>query len=232
MSELLGEKNEKLPAAEAITEAMEDWLLAEVEESRIGRNAVLDNIYRPNFIDGGKREGHFNRLVLWTRQFANESHHDYMTARQLFATQMKLSGLFRIQCRILASSQEDYEQRRFGNYPSGINIGRQVNYHLNESAGSTDLASKTIGLERLVADTLRLNEEEYDSLGRLPNQTNLRRIGNYIKLQRMQREWLDLSTDYIIYAAQVREGNLAAVPFLEPKSISENPQTYYPFAGK
>lgn len=46
----------------------------------------------------------------------------------------------------------------------------------------------------------------------------------------MQVSWLNLGVDYIVFAAEQRDGELGHVPFLEPKSISEDPRVYYPFA--
>lgn len=218
--------------AEVITEGVEDWLLEEVESSRTGRNSVLDK-HQPNLVDIRKVEGHYNRLTAWTEQFAKESANDYLTARQLFAAQMHLSGLFRMQCQILARSQEEYEKRRFGSYPLGINVSKHVNDILTERFGkfpvSSDLSQETVRLEQLVSATTELNDRNYSDLNKMSSYTRPRKAGTIIKLQRMQREWLNLSTDYILYAAQIRGGNLSTVPFLEPKSYSDSPQVYYPF---
>ncbi len=50
-----------------------------------------------------------------------------------------------------------------------------------------------------------------------------------IKLRATQELWCGVVTDSILMAAGYRQGDLAAVPFLEPKSISHEHQIQYPF---
>lgn len=45
-----------------------------------------------------------------------------------------------------------------------------------------------------------------------------------------QYAWSRLTIDCVVLAAKIRKGELAAVPFLEPRSISLDPQVVYPLA--
>jgi hypothetical protein len=51
-----------------------------------------------------------------------------------------------------------------------------------------------------------------------------------ISLLRLSQDlWTQLTVDYIAFIAQQRGGQLAEVPFLQPKSISDSPEVRYPF---
>jgi hypothetical protein len=228
----------------AIASAMREWLKAEIDSSGAGRNAVLDDFYNarkyftlrsddPANKNTLKNDGHYNRLKIWTPQFAENSMHDYLTARQLFCAQMYLSGMFRSECFVTSRGEEEYRFRRFGGHGIGIDLEKRTVDRL--------ASNKPVELDELIGRTDEANEQTNAIIRELHNRN--RRAGtlfNYIKfinsrddwlqaLSLLQETWLDVSIDYITYAAEVRGNDLSKVPFLEPKSISDNPQIYYPF---
>jgi hypothetical protein len=244
MSEKFKEEGEQLSPAQAIAKAIEDWLTSEIESSGTGRNAVLDKVLPQqgyDFISGGKTEGHYNRLKLWTTQFAEDVEDDYITARQIFAIHMELSGMFRIQCFVRSGPNERfYRNLRFNSGRSlGTDINKQVRTRLLEHSSyipdRSDLTTYTIGHDELLEITGDYNESLYQYLKKLGSREKpdspMRKVQTIQRLQNIQRDWLNLATDYIIFAGQQRGGQLSNVPFLEPKSISDNPGVYYPFTS-
>jgi hypothetical protein len=234
----------ELSPNEAIARAIHYWLAEEIQSSGSSKNAVLDNFYtaRKSFMlraddqgnkNIGKNDGHYNRLKLWTSQFEENSTDDYLTARQLFCAQMYLSGMFRLECFVVSNDEAEYRFRRFGGQVLGVDLRKSIAGRFSES--------NTVELSRLADATNAANDQTYFTLRTLHDRNRrsdtlfnyvrfLNTRGDWFKeLSSLQNTWLDLSVDYISYAAQARGKDLSKVPFLEPKSISENPQIYYPF---
>ena len=117
------------PTVELLADGLEYWLKKEIGSSLVGRNRYLDNFdsFRSNLqlpyddrsnTNAEKNRSHYNRLAEWTNGYVelydgfSTEQRDYATARQILCAQMYLSGLFRTQCFMEASDQNDYYQRR------------------------------------------------------------------------------------------------------------------------
>jgi hypothetical protein len=245
MPEKIGEDG-KYPLSKSITSSMHDWLAQEIESSGAGRNAVLDNFYvtRKAFMQRSdvswnqnirKTNSHYDRLVLWTPQFAENPADDFLTARQLFCAQMYLSGMFRQECFVVASDEAEYRFRRFGGQVLGVDINTVIENKLasqDTPVSLQTLTDTTLKTNKLTNSKLRQLHDRNRTEGTLFNYVRfLNSRGEWLKaLSELQGEWLDLSVDYILHAAEVRDGDISKVPFLEPKSISDDPQIYYPFS--
>jgi hypothetical protein len=183
-------------------------------------------------------------LADWTAGF--EEHYDefdaadneYAIARQIFCGQMSLSGLFRAQCMLQATDQEDYYHRRIDGDCTGIDLESTVDKRLSGLFGGAvpdaeDFGKPRIFLPELVRQTKDANRRQ------LRNMQYLHEAGRHHmsqqhspvieKLIDLQVFWTNLIVNYIGFAAGERDGQLGFVPFLEPKSISDDPQVYYPF---
>ncbi|HSW37613.1 MAG TPA: hypothetical protein VLG37_04580 [Candidatus Saccharimonadales bacterium] len=244
-----------VPIGAAIANALEEWLVAEAEGSSepTSRNAFLNDFdmmgtaitlpyNHTDNINGQKALNHYGRLKSCTNHLkelletATPEQKDDLIARQIFCTQMFLSGAYRTQCFMRAKNAEEYvEARKAG---IGINLRLCVEDYLAwgfNGSVEPDLRVKTIHLGDLVAMTYKTHDNGLETLELLHT------FGRYYRgvsdspiveaLKAMQGDWVRLAVGYIIFAAQERGGDLARVPFWEAKSISDVPKIYYPFAG-
>jgi hypothetical protein len=237
MSEFIPEKNEQLSKANAIAGAIENWLSEEIVTSSEGENAFLDNW--DTFLQDGlaKANSHFDRLKIRTDSlFDSESVEDEVVAMQIYDTQSGMSGAFRTQCYILAADHEDYFRRRLGSSPLNVDIKSSINEMVSQKPGNQPSTSRDYQLKINKADLLtathstnmlRLKTMEKISKDKNPKFGTKKAI-NALLLTQLQQEWLNLSTDYILYAAQLHDGDLSSVPFFEPKPINKA-RIYYPF---
>jgi hypothetical protein len=243
---------EKSPEVERISKALTGWFRGEIRSSRTGHNAVLDDfatwhqrltMLTKDSANGNylKSSSHVGRLRMFTEQgFVRQPWDDQTFAKQIFCAQMFVSGLFRNECMLISSSQEEYYERRSGKAnPVGITIARTAGKRLRQlkDAGRNPAFQPTTDPALTFGD---LAERTHFMNNRMPRVLQLlhthggREAGQeqsptLTVLREMQGDWVSLITDYALYAAQTREGGLADVPFWEPKSISDNPQIYYPF---
>ena len=258
MSEFV-RKMETEPTVEAIADGLEHWVMKEVGSSFVGRNHVLDDFrdWRgslslpyddPGNFNARKNKNHHSQLINWTNGLVEfydgltDEQADYMLARQMFRAQMYLSGLFRVACFMRASDQEDYCRRRLDQRDHvGLDVDPRTPitdrlYRLYDYVPDSDGFRPKLTLPDLAARTLDLNEEQRDyvkelhvsgrgDIGEEESPTIDMIIG-------MEKKWIGHLVDYIAFVASERGGHLAAVPFLEPKSISDDPQPYYPFADQ
>lgn len=222
-----------------IATAFTGWLDAEVRNSGEGGNAILNDY--PGFVEAlsldyfdnsnvpaGKSRSHYDRLKLWTEEtFPGHSSDDEVIARQLFGVLMGLSGAFRTQCLLISSSQNSYMNYRNGPNPLGLDVKGQVQQRLQQRFGKqpdlNDLKKPVVTETELIEDThitnglRRQTEQELFSQKRM---FTMRKVLNASRLLHVRREWLNLGVDYMLFAAQTRNGDLAQVPFLEPKTIT------------
>lgn len=243
------------PTAEIIADGIDYWLKKEVGSSATGRNRYLDdfdefrqsldlpyNDHRNTLTQ--KNHSHYNRLVLWSGLFAeyddlDDSQKERVVAQQLFGAQMFLSGIFRIQCFLQATDQEDYYKQRLEGHYIGIDLERTVSDRLAELfetiPGPTDF-NKPMSLQELKHHTLAMNEQQRHCIKDLceNGSQGAAQEGSpaATAMTDVQKGWVDLIVDYIAFAASDGGGDLSTVPFLEPKSISDDPQIYYPFAAE
>jgi hypothetical protein len=127
---------------------------------------------------------------------------------------------------------------RYGAASLGINIQAQVNQRLSEQFGelpsSQDLQDSTVSFGDLQIMTTLANTNRFELMKKLFDQKRIfgtRRAIYAVRLMRSQKLWTDLAVDQILYAAHKHGGDLAKVPFLEPKSIT-HAELVYPLAGK
>jgi hypothetical protein len=249
-------KPEVEPNVELIASGMEDWLKKEVGSSAMGRNAVLDNFKEwhaslllpydaPGNVNAGKNKGHYGRLINWTDGMVegyddfSQEEADYMLARQMFCAQMYLSGLFRVACFLQAKDQEDYYRRRMEQRDHvGLDIdSRQAItsrlYRLYDYIPDESFRP-VLTLSEVTSRTLELNDEQRDYVRELhisgKDDIGKEKSPTIDAIHNMEGKWVSHLVDYISFVASERGGQLAAVPFLEPKSISDDPQPYYPFS--
>lgn len=243
--------------AEQIAGVFEQWLKAEVTTSAEGNNRVLDvandddlahkraQISLPYGHEGNlvykKHSDHENRL--WTNywpafettlppdQAANST-----SALITFAAQMEQSGGYRRQCYLEAVDAVDYNARR--SLGTGIDIEAVAHEQLMRFVGSNRLDAASITLE----DLKRSLENAVAA-----DVSNIKSIAAHamkgVKImgvedsrpaqgaKKAQVSWARAATDSIILAAKLRKGELAAVPLLEPVSITyQSGDVHYPFA--
>jgi len=234
----------EISSAEVISKSLEGWFRAEHASSSKGVNQYLDTLEwgtstlalpwdDVNNGNAGKTLGHIDRIRLpnWGGAFAANPSNDYLAARQLFGLQMLISGCYKNQCY----AQDNFRARKFGEPPIGIDIpdvvgNRLITLYMNSEA---TFAEKVITIDDLTSRTAQMVKVAVDSLGFVHSRAKFD-IGREStetaeSLKSNQQGWLELGIDHIAFAAQLRGGSLTEVPFLEAKSISEEPQVYYPF---
>jgi hypothetical protein len=239
MTEVLQPPLETMPPHEAISAVMHGWLAEEIRSSGEGKNAVLDDW--DTFIQSGvaKAKSHYDRLWSRTSQFQALKSRDKFIALQIFDAQMGMSGAFRTNCRVMALDQADYLAKRYGNSPLGIDIGKQIDERLYRHFGripsSEDLRMARVLPETLISSTHDTNQLRLSTIQRISQAEDIdspaKKINSSSRLIRLQERWMDLAVDYVVFAAQQRGGDLAAVPMIEPKSITDA-AVYYPFADR
>lgn len=235
--------------ARTIGVTFEHWLADEVKSSGQGNNAILDNYDDAiSGIVGGwdhpknfgriKHESHVdNRMPLWWAQYEQDPENDLVSAKLLFNGLMQISGAYRTQCYLQARGAQDYLWRRSGR-PVGINLESEAMARLINVVPGNDLSEAEMSVEDLgseVERVSRIGETALKNVSKYNTNTgrDLRRA-NSPSVQEMamaQHAWARFSIDCVIVAAKIRGGELAAVPFLEPKSISLEPQVIYPMAA-
>lgn len=231
--------------AQAITSAINDWLLHEYAISNTNRNSYIDNLTGlrnsltlplddPMNFSAQKYLSHSNRHRFWSESFLADPLHDWLSARQLFNAQMQMCGVYKRICALQAINQEDYYRRKENSLqPAGIDLYRhvvsrvlfrQVPSNAQELSPGRIVTATTNAFELTKEGIQFLEAHARDDFG-LEDSESVR------SLQVVQATWAEIVTDHILLAAQLRSGNLTAVPFLEAKSISDEPAIYYPFAN-
>jgi hypothetical protein len=249
----------KSELSETIAHAFGGWLNAEVRSSGTEVNTYLDDYSAAiRGLEGGrehkdnfyaiKHNSHVgNRIPQDLQRFEVSLEPDfpiekidYHSAALMFTPLMQVSGNRRVQCYIEAKDAEDYLVKRHS-VPAGIDL-EQVAYNrldkwLPRSENFTNAfitpekLSQRIGVVsriggRAVSEICQRAERAFD--------IGLEDSALAQVLKTGQIEWAGLATDCVILAAKLRKGELAAVPFWEPKSISANPppEVIYPFSAE
>lgn len=224
-------------SSETISKAIYDWLAAEVESSGTSRNMYLDDFEsartglldgwdHPNNTPARKTESHLDRLPLWWEAYSFDPLDDYQSAKITFAGLMLVSGNYRAQCYIEAVDGQDYITKR--SKVIGIDAQQVVTHRLmdilpkNGSFKNADVSLENLDKERqyvakfgeAATRAMCMRTRLGYDLG-IPDSSSARRMMD------TQHEWLRFSVDNIALAAKFREGELEAVPFLEPISITD-----------
>ncbi len=229
-----------------VTDTYLDWLSAEVASSHVERNKILDDYDdaiqglkggwdHPKNFSARKVESHIDRLGPWFEAFSLAQDDDYQAARIVFAGLMQTSGSYRNQCYVEAQDRSDYLVMRQD--AIGINLENAVGNRLRTFLPATgDFSRAGISLEDL--DQRR---QEAEAIGlravkamcaRIVLGTDLHQRDSRAarEAQNAQYNWATFTTDALIYVAKNRGGTLADVPFLEPRSITDQSGTiHYPF---
>lgn len=235
-------------ASGQISSTFYDWLKAEVDSSGIERNKILDNYdgaveglrggwnHPKNFI-ARKVESHLARLPLWFEAFSLDPSDDYQAARLVLAGLMQVSGSYRSQCYVEAQSKEDYLHRR--KKAVGYEISQTIHEHLRTHLPSTgNFAKADISLDSLNEDRIEVERVGLQAVRALCARTqygyDLGQEGSRSAREMLdaQHHWLNFATGCLTLVAKERDGNLAAVPFLEPRSITDQSgKLYYALAS-
>ena len=230
-----------------IAEVLDGWLNAEVRSSGVD-NTYLDDYKtaieglkggygHPKNFTAGKHESHvhirlpqaWETFVMTLEPDTPEESRDYQSAWLLFTPLMQVSGTYRNQCYMEASNANDYLTRRMSR-PTALDMRQVVSDRLRVWLPEPDnFADATITTEVLGRQLKLVSEAgskavkivcaraamKYD-FGSEHSRSALAMIG-------AQSEWASFATDCVVLAAKIRNGELAKVPFLEPKSISADP---------
>lgn len=235
-----------------ISTVIYDWLEAEVETSSRSDdvNSVLDDYNKaiaglrggfehPHNFAWNKLNAHISRLEGWVQDYSeiapDDKDFDKFAVRVTFGGLMQISGSYRDQCYIEARGPEDYLERR--RRVTGINLTEGVMNNLTRRLPENgQFADAMIDLEELdrSRDTVsNLGERAVKVMcSRAAMGLDLGQPGSRSAKEIMdaQRLWLDFTVDSIVMAAKLKNGDLGAVPFWEPISITEQSQSlYYPF---
>jgi len=234
---------------EIVATVIKDWLTAEKISSYDDNNAGLNEYKRYASSQGLawdddsnaftiKGRGHYNRLARRTNEIDEDTANDTFLATQLFDALMSLSGHYRLQCVVRADSKQQYMDLRYGPAPLGISIPEHVDQRLTVQYGELpsheDLKKPVVHFADIKLMTTTANEYRLALMKELFDRKRIIGTRKAIyagKLVASQALWLDTAVDHILYSAAKNEGNLAKVPFLEPKSITFA-KLIYPLAGE
>lgn len=170
-------------------------------------------------------------------------HDDYVAGKFILYSLMFVSGGFRTQCFLQASSPDQYEDLRFGrndmvNGATGISIHQVLSEVVDPDRV---LINPNNSVDRLLRTSTEANElifgahqVIYPWFKANPDRAHAALHQDEEPVQAMlvcQEAGLALAASHILVAASLRDGDLTAVPFLQPKSITDASRTpLYPFA--
>ena len=201
---------------------------------------------------GVKDRNHQDRLPIWYQgfiagldpTFTDQKMKDFTAAKMPFAALMEASGAFRIQSYLMVKeqtegdpkeierlAQAEYEEIRSA--AINVNVGAiALDYMTNNFPRGIDFANNPLTAEHLLAV-----QERRAAIGEYGIKSLCAQIMNGMRpeasinmMNTVQENWLRLAFSYIAFIAKTRGGDLAAVPFLEARSISDASEIYFPFA--
>lgn len=228
-----------------IGEAVSEWVHAECITSLNDRNAFLDDLESargdlalplddPKNLQAQKHYSHHNRQRLWGEAMTTFPEDDFATARHIFNLLMQMSGAAKRMCYFVSTDQEDYAAHKSAVDVIAIDAAACALKSIKEKTMEPDGSFLVPDAAEIQNKTLSLfarKERHIDWLRtRVPHDFGQKDSPATRELQAEQKRWMTLVTDSILTAAAYREGALAAVPFLEAKSITDEPAVYYPFA--
>lgn len=234
-----------------ITRGIDWWLRAEIAESHAGRNVVLDDYEKtrrnftmpiddPSNMSVKKAEGHYMRFRTRLERLDEDTiRDDGSVGRIIHHALMFVSGGFRKQCMLEAGSVDEYEQHRLhSGRAAGIEIGKVVaseSFNIGDTASEGDIAQVVANCLFANEVILQGNSFAHDWFAANPHLAAAALDTEEPPVQRMletQKLGVRIATDFVILAAAFRDGEVADVPVLEPKSISDAAhEPIYPFAA-
>jgi len=241
------EHKELQPPEERIAIGLTGWLAEEaaISSRENDRNSYLDDLItmrqklslppdNPDNWSAQKVYSHHDRLPFWFEAFTLDPTNDAQSAKLLFAFLMRVAGTYKVQCYFQATDQDDFMRRKLEPNIYGADIRIVTNERLSKVnfGGVYNQQPMDIGA---LSDTMRaaIVQEKED----LPLLCERARLGQDFGLEdspgahlaaAAQTTWLKCAVDAIVYAASIRNGDLDEVPFLEPRSISDEPQIIHP----
>jgi len=162
---------------------------------------------------------------------------DFYAAQAGFAPLVSASGSYRVQCYLISKGPSEYAELR--SKVAGVDLEKAVGETLKARNAVKSFSAAEISFDglRKVFDYTYAQTEIYfrGMIARLEH--GLDQSGedslSVKAMEKSQISFIKLATDCVIMAAKLRKGNLAAVPFLEPVSISDQSgNTYYPLAER
>jgi hypothetical protein len=239
-------------AVEPITAVTYDWLAAEVASSSdpANVNAILNDysaaiqgleggFKHPNNFTWNKHDGHMGRLEQDYDEFIGSSpekaEFNKLAARIVFYSFMEISGRFRNQCYAEAKDSEDYLKKR--RKAVGVSISNMVRNRLTDlipmGGDFTDARISAEGLKPKVLHVIGRSDDAIERFCGWFAEDKDSRSPDYHPGQEMiceQYRWLNLAIDSLILITKCKDGRLPEVPFMEPRSISEQSgQLWHPF---
>jgi hypothetical protein len=231
-------KSVEFPATQ-IAEAVDTWIDTEAIVSSTSRNSFLDDftssriqlglaLDNPRNFVAQKHISHHNRQRFWGEAMIAEPAHDFLVARHTFNALMQISGGMKRIYHTSAISADDYMRRKLSGSGTAINTTEAVEATLRSQTLPITAAEANIqALEQFEAAEAMLEQLRT----RIPEDLGRDSSPAIDLLKDVQVGWIHVVTSGIIMAAGYRNGELERVPFLEAKSISDDPQVYYPFAS-
>lgn len=241
--------------AAVIANGVDKWLRDEVQESHDGRNRFLDDFAatRASYLTGttaydldiAKIASHYGRFKLVAEGVASLSSKpnergEYAIAKAIHHALMFVSGGFRTQAFLEASSQDEYEHNRFSrlhefNGATSIDLTTGIGELLVEASGiSTAQELKEYSLdhnENIYAERPKMYQWFSDNPERAYHALSPNDLPVEIAVE-TQKRGLAIALGHIAFFGNRLEAGLAGVPFLEPKSISDvSPHPIYPLAA-
>lgn len=225
-------------AETVIAKAIDAWVDAECITSSTDHNAILDDFehmrlqlgldpHDPQNHQASKYFSHHNRQRFWGEAFIAEPENDYFAARHIFNGLMAASGTRRKMSYMSAASANEYTTQRQAKTGSNIDTAKRV---------QATLASQPLGVSAAEAQAISIQAFEKcrtvldDLRQRVPQDFGKESSPAIDLLKELQGDWIHVVTSGIQAAARYRGNDLTRVPFLEPKSITNDPDVYYPFA--
>ncbi|MBX4197252.1 hypothetical protein KW801_01700 [Candidatus Saccharibacteria bacterium] len=232
--------NELNTSSERIAAATYEWLKAEINNSAEDRNSYLDNfdLMRSKLCLGyedddnwsaKKDRDHIGRLPILYEGFVagiGTPDADITAARMLLAPLMFLSGNYRVQSYIQAKDQQSYLSRR--GKVIDIDLEGAIYSRLADilpNDGDFTKAWITVeGLNRRMEIAAHIGQTAMREVhGRLQDGLDFGQPHSFSvhKLKDSQYSWAGFAADVASLAAKLRDGELDAVPYPEPKSITD-----------
>ncbi|HVV66793.1 MAG TPA: hypothetical protein VHB72_01825 [Candidatus Saccharimonadales bacterium] len=232
-------------SAGIITAGVADWIrkinepFADPERATYDYRLFIDDLKLP-YTDTTNENGQraitqHDQLAGWTIDFLRRyddllgETKDAMLGRQIFCTQTYIAQLFRMQTMLQATDEADYLARLPQNGVAGINLAITI----DEALRKTLAASDEISVHTLADGTTTLNNRQeahveiLHQVGHLDAGETV--SGTVVDNLDLQAWWTGLVVEYVVFGAKERDGELAAVPVLDPASTDAEPIVYFPF---
>lgn len=167
--------------------------------------------------------GRFMNTGVWYTPFESEPQDEGAAAKMLFACLMRVSGARKNVGYTHCSDQEAFDEfiRDGRNFSSARLIIAQEMAQVSDPLDFSRLRKindRTIETHEQLFCRIRLEGGSFSPDARAA-------------AKEFEQDTLRTLTNYVMFSAAARNGDIANVPALEPKSISLDPEIIYPFAA-